>query len=84
MGEEWNGNQFLGVFLPHKQIYEFPKFMACPNMKLTAIPLNSQCINYLNQLLEELNDWVCKTKWVVEIFTGSLIDIWLNPIGSRF
>ena len=57
--------------------------MAFPNTKLTAIPLHSQCINYLNQLLEELNDWVHKTKWVVESFMGSPIDIWLNTIGSR-
>ena len=66
MGEEWSRNQFLGVFLLHKKKYKFPKMMACPNMKLTAIPLHSQCINCLNQLLEELNDWVHRTKWVVE------------------
>ena len=58
MGEEWFVHQFLGVFLPHKQKHDFPKMMACPNTKLTVIPLHSQCINYLNQLMEELNDWV--------------------------
>ena len=57
--------------------------MACPNTKLTAIPFHSQGINDLNQLLEELNDWVHKKKWVVERFMGSLIDIWINTIGSR-
>ena len=54
---------------------------AFPNMKLTTIPLHSQCINCPNQLLEELNDWVHKTKWVVESL-WVLIDIWLNTIGS--
>ena len=83
MGEEWFGHQFPGVFLPHKQRFIFPKIMACPNTKLTAVPFHSQGINYLNQLLEELNDWVHKIKWVVEIFMGSLIDIWLNTIGSK-
>ena len=66
MGEEWNGHQFLGVFLPHNQKHDFPKLMACPNMKLTSIPLHSQSINCLSQLLEEINDWVHKKKWVVE------------------
>ena len=66
MGEEWFGHTFMGVFFPHKKNYDFQKFMACRNMKLAAIPLHSQSINYLNQLLEELNDWVHKTKWVVE------------------
>ena len=64
MDEEWNVHTFLGVFLPHKKKYDFPKLMVFPNTKLTAIPLHSQCINYLNQFMEELNDWVHKTKWV--------------------
>ena len=83
MGEEWLGDQFLGVSFPHKQKHDFPKLIASPNTKLTSIPLHSQCINSLSQLLEELNDWVHKKKWVVESFMGSLIDIWLNTIGSR-
>ena len=24
MGKEWNGNTFMGVFLPHKKKYDFP------------------------------------------------------------
>ena len=66
MDEEWIGNTFIGVFLPHKKKYYFPKFMAYPNTNLTAILFHSQCINCLNQLLEEINDWVRKKKWVVE------------------
>ena len=62
MGEEWIGHPFLGVLFPHKKNYIFPKFMACPNTKLTSIPLHSQWINYPSQILEELNDWVHKTK----------------------
>ena len=83
MGEEWFGHTFLGVSLPHKKKCDFPKLMASPNMKLTTIPLHSQCINCPNQILEEINDWVHNKKWVVESFMGSLIDIWLNCIGSR-
>ena len=67
IGEEWSGHTFLGVFFPHKKKNTFfTKFMAFPNTKLTALPLHSQCINFLNQLLEELNDWVHKSKWVIE------------------
>ena len=66
MGEEWIGNTFLGVFLLHKKKYDFPEFPACPYIKFIAIPIHYECINYLNQLLEELNDWVHKSKWVVE------------------
>ena len=52
------------------------------NTILTAILFHSQGINYLNQLLEEINDWAHKTKRVVESFMGSPIDIWINTIGS--
>ena len=82
VGEEWIWHTFLGVFLPHKKKYDFPKFMACPNTNLTAIDFHSQGINYLNQLLEEINDWVHKTKKVVESFMGSPIDIWIKTTGS--
>ena len=83
MSEEWNGHPFLDIFLHHKKNMIFPKLMAFPNTQLAAIPLHSQFNNYLNQLLEELNDWVHKTKCVVEIFMGPLIDIWLNTFGPR-
>ena len=66
MGEEWFGHTFLGVLFPHKKKYDFPELMAFLYTELIAIPLHSQCINCLNQLLEELNDWVHKEKWVVE------------------
>ena len=53
-----------------------------PTLKLTAILFPSQGINYLNQFLEEINDWEQNTKKVVDIFMGSPIEIWLNIIGS--
>ena len=77
---EWK--TFVGVYLPNKQKFIFPKLMASPIRILTVILFHSQGINYLNQFLEEINDWAQKTKWVVEMFMGSPIDIWLNTIGS--
>ena len=49
----------------------------------TAIPPIPQGINYLNQLLGEINDCVQKSTWVVEGLMGSLIDTWLDLIGSK-
>ena len=54
-----------------------------PNSELTAMLFQSHDINYLNQFLEQINDWEEKTKRVVENLMGYHIDIWLNPIGSR-
>ena len=59
----------------------FPKSDGFSNLNFGlpySFPL--QGINYLNQFLEEINDWAQKTKWVVD---SSPIDIWLYPIGSR-
>ena len=84
MGEEWNGYQFMGVFLPYNQKHDFSKLTACPNQKLTTIPLHSQCINYLNQLLEELNDWVHKTKWVVESLLVLSLTFGLKLLAQGF
>ena len=84
MGEEWIGNTFLGVFLLHKKKYDFLEFMACPYMKLTAIPLHSQCIHCLNQLLEELNDWVHKSKWVVESLWVLSLTFGLTLLAQEF
>ena len=83
MGGEWNGHAFLGIYLPNNQKCVFQKLMPSPICILTSILFHSQCINYLNQLLEEINDWARKTKWVVDIFMGSPIDIWIYPIISR-
>ena len=91
MGESWNGKQFLGVNLPNKSKYDSQKLMASPIQILTAIPFHSQGINYLNQLLEEINDWVHKTKWVVEslwvlslTFVSTLLDQWFEYFPSLF
>ena len=83
MDEEWVRNEFLGVYLPHKSKIRFPTIMGFPNTNLTAILFPSQGINYLNQLLEEINDWAQNKKWVVDNFMGCPFDIWLYPIGSR-
>ena len=83
MGEERFGNPFIGVFLPHKKKLQFSKIDGFPEYEIVYIPLHSQCIHCLNELLEELNDWVHKKKWVVKSFMGSLIDIWLYTIISR-
>ena len=58
--------------------------MAFPNTKLTDIPLHSQCINYLNQLLEELNDWVHKPKWVVENLWALSLKFVLTLLDQEF
>ena len=58
--------------------------MDFPNTKLTAILFPSQGINYLNQFMEEINDWVSKTRKVVDNVMGFPLDIWIFPIGSRF
>ena len=83
--KEWmnSGTHFLGVYFPPNQEYGFPYFTTFPHTELNSIPLPSQGINCLNQLLEDLNNWVHRTKRVVDIFMGSPIDIWLNTIGSR-
>ena len=84
MGEEWIGHTFPSVFLPHKQKYDFSRLMAFPNTKLTVIPLHCQCINWLNQLLEELNDWVHKSKWVVERLWVLLLTFGLTLLAQGF
>ena len=57
MNEEWFGQTFVGNNLPHKSKFDFPKMGGFPNTNFTAILYPSQYINYLNQFLEEINDW---------------------------
>ena len=54
---EWLGLPFPSIYLAHKSKFIFPKMGAFPNTNLTAILFPSQGINYLNQFLEEINDW---------------------------
>ena len=84
MGEEWIGHTFLGVFLPHKQKHDFSRLMAFLNTKLTVISPHCQCINCLNQLLEELNDWVHKSKWIVEILWVLSLTFGLTLLAQGF
>ena len=76
------GMHFLNFSCPISK-KTIPKNDGLPNSNLTSILFQSQGINYLNQFLEEINDWVNKTKKVVDHFMGSPIDIWIYPIGSR-
>ena len=50
---------------------------------LTSIPFLSQGNNFLNQFLVVINDWVNKTRKVVDSLMGFPFDIWLFPIGSK-
>ena len=78
---EWA--DICGCFLAPQAKIRFPTIMGFPNTNLTAILFPSQGINYLNQPLEEINDWAQNKKWVVDSFMGSPIDTWINTIGSR-
>ena len=79
----WEWEAFLGIYLPHKPKMRFQKTDGFSISNLIAILFPSSCINYLNQFLEEINDWTQKTKWVVDSFMGFPFNIWLYPIGSR-
>ena len=84
MGEERFGNPFIGVFLPHKKKLQFSKIDDFPEYEIVYIPLHSQCINCLNQLLEELNDWVHKPKWVVENLWALSLTFVLTLLDQEF
>ena len=56
------GSNFWVLTCPISKKYIFKKWWLAPNTNMTTILFHSQCINYLNQLLEEINDWVKKTK----------------------
>ena len=83
VSEPWDGHAFSSIFLPHTSKTCFPKMDGFSNLNLTAILFPSQGINYLNQFLEEINDWAQKTKWVVDSLMGSPFDIWFFPVGPK-
>ena len=61
----------------------FPKTDGNSNSNLGCHTLPIPCNNQLNQLLAVINDWVNKTRKVVDNLMGSPFDIWLLPIGPR-
>ena len=55
---------------------------ALPNLNFDLHSFPIPCNNLLNQFQEEINDWANKTKWVVDNFMGSPIDIWLKGLNN--
>ena len=78
---EWE--HILLISFPINENIGSLRLEVCSSIKSTTVPFSAQGINYLNQLLEEIHDWVNKTKWVVDSFMGSPIDICLNTIGLK-
>ena len=74
----------MGIYVADKSKHVFPKMGALPNSNLTPILFPSPCNNYLNQFLAKINDWVSKTRKVVDSLMGFSLDIWNFPIGPRF
>ena len=78
---EWEA--FLGNNLPHKSKFIFPKMSASLNSNLDCHTLPIPCNNQLNRLLAIINDWVNKTRKVVDSLMGSPFYIWIFPNGPR-
>ena len=74
---------FLGNNLPHKSKNVFPK-MGVSQIRISLpILFPFPCNNYFNQFLAVINDWVNKTRNVVDSLRGSPSNIWLFPIGPK-
>ena len=84
MDFEWLWAPFRGCFLAQEEKIQFPRLVAFPCTKLAAIPLHSQGINYLNQFLEELNDWIHNPKWVVGGLWVFSLTHGLTPLAQGF
>ena len=56
------GMPFLRTYLPNNQKHDFPKLMASPIRIFYFHTLPFPRINYLNQFLKKINDWVQKDK----------------------
>ena len=59
---QWSGHAFFGYLLPNNQKQDFPKLMASPIRIFYFHTLPFPRINYLNQFLKKINDWVQKDK----------------------
>ena len=55
-----------------------------PQFEFDCHTLPPQGINYLNQILEEINDWVNKTKKVVDSFMVLPLTFGFTPLAQEF
>ena len=74
---------FLGFFLAQGVKMHFPKTDGFSNSNLGFLTLPIPCNNQPNQFLAVINDWVNKTRTVVDSLVGSPFDIWIFPIGPK-
>ena len=82
---EWA--QIASAFLPYKKEYRFPQATGLLRKEIDChASLSAQGINCLNQLLEELNDQVQRTKRVVESLrvlpSTSSLTYWLRGLNN--
>ena len=73
----------FGFLLAQGVKTHFLKTDGFSNLNLVCHTLPIPCNNQLNQLLAVINDWVNRTRKVVDSLTGSPFDIWLFPIGPK-
>ena len=74
---------FWVLTFPISQNHISQKLRASPIRIWTTILFLLPCNNYLNQFLSERNDWVNKTRKVVDRLMGFPINIWIFPISSK-
>ena len=78
---EWE--DVFGFSLTQGVKMHFPKTDGFSNSNLGCHTLSIPCNNQLNQFLVVINDWVNKTRKVVDSLMGSPFDIWIFPIGPK-
>ena len=80
---EWA--KVLGNNLPHKSKSRFPKTDGFSHSNLDCHTLPFPCNNQINQLLAVINDWVNKTRKVVDNLMGSLpLTFGSSPLDQGF
>ena len=62
----------------------FPKTDSFSNSNLDFHTFSIPCNNKLNQFLVVINDWVNKTRKIVDSWMGSPFEIWIFPIDPIF
>ena len=73
----------FGFFLAQGVKMRFPKTDGFSNSNLGCHTFPIPCNNQPNQFLAVINNWVDKTRKVVDNLMGSPSDIWLFPIGPK-
>ena len=73
----------FGFLLAQGVKMRFPKTDGFSHFYLDCHTLPIPCNNQLNQISEVINDWVNKTRKVVDSLMGSPFDIWIFPIGPK-